>query len=140
MSGLGARFLTDSAVVPKATLSVLPTSVHDPSVWVEPAIIRRSPGQSQPAGRRRQNRPAVPTPRRRKGDPCAAIRLAWPAHAVDVLRWPACIVPGEWLFMWTRPDRWSLWPLSLVVLAIFGLPAVLGAWIARFTLRRLRSA
>jgi hypothetical protein len=48
--GLIARFLTDSAVAGKATLSILPTSVHDPSVWVEPAIIRRSAKQSQQAG------------------------------------------------------------------------------------------
>jgi hypothetical protein len=68
----------------------------------------------------------------------AGIRLAWPARAGDVWRWPGCIVLGEWLFMLTQPDRWSLWPLALVGLAIFGLPAVLGAWLARLVLRRLR--
>lgn len=68
----------------------------------------------------------------------AGIGMAWPSRAGDVLRWPACIVLGEWLFMWTQPDRWSLWPLSLVALVIFALPAVLGASLARLVLLRLR--
>jgi len=42
------RFLTDLAATPRATLSVLPRSVHDPSWWVEPAIIRRDGGICQP--------------------------------------------------------------------------------------------
>lgn len=66
----------------------------------------------------------------------AAAWLARPGRAGDVLRWPACIVLGEWLFMGTQPDRWSLWPLSLLALAVFGLPAVAGALLARRLPRR----
>jgi len=38
--GRGPWFLTDLAAVPKAALSVLPGSVHDPSLRVEPEIVR----------------------------------------------------------------------------------------------------
>lgn len=39
------RFLTDLAVILKTTLSVLPRSVHDPSIWIEPAILQESASQ-----------------------------------------------------------------------------------------------
>jgi|GEM_PF-4814157 len=38
--GLGPWFLTDLAAALKAALSVLPGSVHDPSLRVEPASLR----------------------------------------------------------------------------------------------------
>jgi len=47
LDGVEPRFLTDLAATPKVTLSVLPRSVHDPSWWVEPAIIRRDGGICQ---------------------------------------------------------------------------------------------
>jgi hypothetical protein len=66
----------------------------------------------------------------------ASVWLASPRRPGDVLLWPACIVLGELLFLATQPDRWSLWPLAVVALAVFGLPAVAGAMIGQRILRR----
>jgi hypothetical protein len=57
--------------------------------------------------------------------------LARPRRARDVWVWPAWIVLGELLFTLFRPGHWSLWPLSLLAFAFFGLAAAAGAFAAK---------
>ncbi|MBW7896681.1 MAG: hypothetical protein H3C27_16350 [Opitutaceae bacterium] len=58
------------------------------------------------------------------GAACALI--ASPRRRLDVLGWPAAFLVGELAYMATQPDRWSLWPLALIALAVGAIPAVFG--------------
>lgn len=58
------------------------------------------------------------------GAVCALI--ASPRRRLDVLGWPAAFLAGELAYMATQPDRWSLWPLALIALAVGAIPAVFG--------------
>jgi hypothetical protein len=66
------------------------------------------------------------------GAVCAAIGA--PRNSWDKLYCPAAFVLGEIGYMSTQPDRWSLWPLSLIALTVAAIPAVVGvALVQRFT-------
>lgn len=45
---------------------------------------------------------------------------------MDNLTLPAAFLLGEIACLATQPDRWSLWPLALIALAVGALPAVAG--------------
>lgn len=58
------------------------------------------------------------------GAVCAVV--AAPRRRIDNLTLPAAFLLGEIACLATQPDRWSLWPLALIALAVGALPAVAG--------------